>query len=131
MHILHHPSVVLSWFITRTGEFAVSVSSDKKMQFYAGKTGEPSFDIPDAHAGSIYSVAVNPTSTQLVTASADKSVKLWEVAEGSATCVQTCVPCEGPAQVRMRMPLVGVILLKIRLFLPVTYAANYILSLGG
>jgi WD40 repeat protein len=80
------------------GEFAVSVSSDKKMQFYEGKTGEPSFDVPNAHAGSIYSVAVAPTSNQVLTTSADKSVKRWEIIDGSATCVQTYAPCEGTPQ---------------------------------
>lgn len=88
-----------NFFFHFVGEFAISVSSDKKMQFYAGKTGEPSFDVPDAHAGSIYSVAVSPSSAQLMTASADKSVKLWEVSGEAATCVQTYVPVEGAAQV--------------------------------
>lgn len=81
------------------GDFAVSVSSDKKIQFYAGKTGEPSFDIQNAHAGSIYSVAVGADSTQLLTASADKSVKRWEVVDGNATCVQTYLPHEGTGQI--------------------------------
>ena len=69
------------------------------MQFYTGKTGEPSFDVPNAHAGSIYSVAISPDSTQVLTSSADKTVKRWEIADGSATCAQTYTPCEGTAQV--------------------------------
>jgi WD40 repeat protein len=81
----------------------VSVSSDKKIQLYTGKTGEPSVAVPDAHAGSIYSVAVGPDSTQLLTASADKSVKRWEIVEGSSSCAPVCshtfLPVEGPAQV--------------------------------
>ena len=80
----------------------MSVSSDKKIQLYGGKTGEPSADLPDAHAGSIYSVAVGPDSTQLLTASADKSLKRWEVVEGGAsapTCSHTFIPVESNAQV--------------------------------
>eukprot|EP00603_Paraphysomonas_imperforata_P006889 CAMPEP_0114434756 /NCGR_PEP_ID=MMETSP0103-20121206/12444_1 /TAXON_ID=37642 ORGANISM="Paraphysomonas imperforata, Strain PA2" /NCGR_SAMPLE_ID=MMETSP0103 /ASSEMBLY_ACC=CAM_ASM_000201 /LENGTH=632 /DNA_ID=CAMNT_0001604691 /DNA_START=25 /DNA_END=1923 /DNA_ORIENTATION=- len=83
-----------------SGDFCVSVSSDKKIQLYGGKTGEPTVDVPDAHAGSIYSVAVGPDSAQLLTASADKSLKRWEVVEGAApTCTHTFVPVEANAQV--------------------------------
>jgi WD40 repeat protein len=93
---------VLLNFCQFIGDFAVSVSSDKKIQLYGGKTGEPSADLPDAHAGSIYSVAVGPDSTQLLTASADKSLKRWEVVEGGAsapTCSHTFIPVESNAQV--------------------------------
>lgn len=62
------------------GERVVSVSSDRKIQLYDGKTGEQNGDIPDAHTGGIYSVSWSPDSTQFLTASADKTVKLWNAA---------------------------------------------------
>lgn len=69
------------------GTHAVSVGADKKIQLYDGKTGEPTREILDAHAGSIYSVAWNPEGTKFLTASADKTVKLWDV--DSASCETT------------------------------------------
>lgn len=62
------------------GSLIVSVSNDKKIQFFDGATGNPTTSIPEAHEGSIYSVAWNPQSTQIATASADKAIKIWEVA---------------------------------------------------
>jgi WD40 repeat protein len=40
--------------------------------------------VVDAHNGSIYSVAWNPASNKFLTASADKTVKLWDA--DSLTC---------------------------------------------
>lgn len=62
------------------GSSVVSVGSDKKIQFYDGTTGEPSGEIPNAHAGSVYSACFSPDSAKLLTSSADKTVKLWDVA---------------------------------------------------
>ena len=62
------------------GSRIVSVASDKKIQFYDGTTGLPNGSVIDAHAGSIYSASFSTDSTKLITASADKTVKLWNVA---------------------------------------------------
>ena len=59
------------------GSKAVSVGTDKKIQLYDGTTGEPTVDIVNAHDGGIYSVAFSPDSQHFLTASADKTVKLW------------------------------------------------------
>ena len=59
------------------GTRIASVGSDKKIQFYDGTTGEPTGEVLEAHAGSIYSVCFSPDSKKLITASADKTVKLW------------------------------------------------------
>jgi WD repeat-containing protein 1 (actin-interacting protein 1) len=77
------------------GEHIVSVSSDKKLQLYDGKTGEPTQEVVDAHAGSIYSAAFSADSTKLLTTSADKTGKLWDVS--SLICEQTFTPVASPA----------------------------------
>jgi WD repeat-containing protein 1 (actin-interacting protein 1) len=59
------------------GNRVISVGTDKKIQAYDGKTGEPSGEVLDAHAGGIYSVAFSPDNAYFITASADKTVKLW------------------------------------------------------
>jgi WD40 repeat protein len=62
------------------GERAVSVSSDKKIQFYDGKTGVENGEIVNAHGGSIYSVSFSADNNYILTTSADKTVKVWDVA---------------------------------------------------
>lgn len=88
------------------GEKAVSVSSDKKIQFYDGKTGAEETSIVDAHVGSIYSVAFTPDSTKIVTTSADKTVKLWDVA--TLACEQTFSPVD-PAESQVGDMQLGVV----------------------
>lgn len=53
---------------------------------YDGVTGQPLSTLGDqaaAHAGSIYALAWSPDSATLVTASADKTCKLWDVETGA------------------------------------------------
>jgi WD repeat-containing protein 1 (actin-interacting protein 1) len=88
------------------GEKVASVSSDKKIQFYDGKTGQEEGSIPDAHTGSIYCVAFSPDSTKIVTTSADKTVKYWDVA--SLTCEQTFTPGD-PADLQVGDMQLGVV----------------------
>ena len=89
---LDHSNPVHSNFVngvrySPNGLLIVSVSSDKKIQFYDGVSGQPTHAIPDAHNGSIYSVSWSADSTRISTASADKSVKIWEVS--TLQCVRT------------------------------------------
>lgn len=69
------------------GNRVVSCSSDKKIQFYEGATGAPDGQIVNAHGASVYSASFSPDSAKLLTASGDKTVKLWDVA--SLACEQT------------------------------------------
>ena len=62
------------------GEVFVTVSSDKKICIYEGKTGELKDSIPNAHAGTIYDISFLEDSTKFITSSADKTCKLWNLA---------------------------------------------------
>lgn len=83
---LDHSNAVHSNFVncvrySPDGSKAVSVSSDKKIQFYDGATGNPTTEIAaNTHAGTISSVAWSPDGTKIMTSSADKTVKVWNVA---------------------------------------------------
>ncbi|XP_073116264.1 actin-interacting protein 1-2 [Elaeis guineensis] len=61
----------------------ISVSSDKKGIIYDGKTGEKigELSMEDGHKGSIYAVSWSTDSKQVLTVSADKTAKIWEIME--------------------------------------------------
>jgi WD repeat-containing protein 1 (actin-interacting protein 1) len=63
------------------GKNLVSVGADAKIFLYDGKTGESkgALTTDNAHTGSIFAVGWDKSSSKLVTASADQSVKLWDV----------------------------------------------------
>ena len=61
---------------------------DIQVWLYDGKTGEPLSvlgEASDAHTGSIYSLAWSKDSSSVATASADKTVRLYDAASGACT----------------------------------------------
>ncbi len=62
------------------GEKFASGSADGKLFVFDGKTGEKMYEIgKPAHSGSIYSLCWDPTSQKIITASGDKTAKVWDV----------------------------------------------------
>jgi WD40 repeat protein len=57
---------------------AVSVGTDKKIVLYDGKTFEVKKELENAHGGGIYGVSWSSDSNRFVTASADKTCKIWD-----------------------------------------------------
>mmetsp|Transcript_19528 Transcript_19528/g.52625 ORF Transcript_19528/g.52625 Transcript_19528/m.52625 type:complete len:605 (+) Transcript_19528:69-1883(+) len=66
------------------GEAFVSVGADSKVVVYDGTSGAKSAEMPaeDNHTGAIYACTWAPDSTRLLTASADKTCKIWNVPGG-------------------------------------------------
>eukprot|EP01080_Neovahlkampfia_damariscottae_P006901 gene6901-11063_t len=64
------------------GSEFVTVSSDKTIAFFDGKTGAylQHMDNTGMHTGSIFSVAWSLDGKQIITCSADKTVKFWDSA---------------------------------------------------
>ena len=87
-----HKNYVNCVRFSKTGDVAASVGSDKKIVIYDGPEGKVltrdlrATSMLDHHQGSIYSLAFSPTdSSSLMTAGADKTIKLWTRGEEAAT----------------------------------------------
>jgi WD40 repeat protein len=55
-----------------------TVGTDKKLCFFDGKTGDFQKEVVDAHAGGIYGCSWGSDNRRLLTASADKTCKIWD-----------------------------------------------------
>ena len=64
------------------GTLCVCVSSDKMVSVYDGKTGELKYKKTEHKAG-VYGVAFSDDSKTFMTASADKTCKLWNAEDGT------------------------------------------------
>ncbi|KAI5454488.1 WD40 repeat-like protein [Naganishia albida] len=73
-----HTNFVQDVRFSHSGDYFASVGSDRKLFFYEGKTGGTVGEV-DAHSGSILACSWSPDSKYLSTASADGTVKLWDV----------------------------------------------------
>lgn len=81
--IRKHTKFVYDVKFSPDGTQLVSVGADAKIFLYDAKTGDDIAEITDGdndHKGSIFAVSWDPTSKFLLTSSADKSVKIWDVA---------------------------------------------------
>ena len=70
------------------GSTYLSVGSDMKLYVYSSEKGEIVKEIEDkkdGHKGAIYSFAWSPDSKQIITVSADKTAKIWNVEGGNVT----------------------------------------------
>lgn len=84
----------------------VTASSDKRVLVYDGLTGELKEELRDtsinmsskggekalAHFGSIYSLAFSPSGSRLATASADKTIKIWDMEHKKIEATLACAP---------------------------------------
>jgi len=73
------------------GSRFISVGADKAGIIYDGTSGGVvgSLDTAGGHTGSIYAVAWHPAGTHVVTASGDKSLKIWDM--GAAADKKPCI----------------------------------------
>ncbi|XP_022094433.1 WD repeat-containing protein 1-B-like [Acanthaster planci] len=77
-----HSKFVNTTRFSPDGNFFATGSSDQKVFMYTGKEGDLVVELKDgarAHVGGVYSVCFSPDSTRLLSASADKTVKMWDV----------------------------------------------------
>ncbi|KAL0441968.1 UNVERIFIED_CONTAM: Actin-interacting protein 1-2 [Sesamum radiatum] len=79
------------------GSKFISVGSDKKGIIYDAKTGDIIGELSseDGHKGSIYAISWSPNSKQVLTVSADKSAKIWEISDDNIGKVKKTLPCPG------------------------------------
>lgn len=74
------------------GSKFITVGSDRKGVIFDGKIGEKIGELSKegGHTGSIYAASWSPDSKQVLTVSADKSAKIWEISEtGNGTVKKT------------------------------------------
>ncbi|KAL5641057.1 hypothetical protein ACGC1H_001509 [Rhizoctonia solani] len=77
--ITTHTRFVQDVQFSPSGDVFASVGSDMKAFLYNGETGETLAELSGAHKGSIMACAWSPDSTNLLTSSMDRTVKLWDV----------------------------------------------------
>lgn len=81
------------------GSKFISTSSDKKGIIFSGQTGEKLGELSseNGHTGSIYAASWNPDGKQVLTVSADKTAKVWDIMEDGSGKVNTTFTLAGDA----------------------------------
>jgi len=64
------------------GDLYAASSCNGKVILYNGKEGDNAVELDGKHGGGCYDIAWSADSNELVSASADKTVKLWDVGSG-------------------------------------------------
>ncbi|KAG0164476.1 WD repeat-containing protein 1 [Apophysomyces sp. BC1034] len=79
--IQDHTRFVNAVAFSPNGDFFVSAGADAKLFLYDGSTGDKIHELAaeNGHTGNIFSVSWSPDSTQLLTSSADRTAKIWDV----------------------------------------------------
>lgn len=76
-----HTNFVNSVRYAPDGSVFITAGAEGKAYVYDGKTGDLIGELgAPAHKGGIYAVAFNPNSSEVLTVSGDKTVKIWNVA---------------------------------------------------
>ena len=77
----NHTKFVHDVAFSPDGKSLVSVGADAKVFLYDGKSGESkgALSADGGHKGSIFAVGWDKSSLKIVTASADQTIKLWDV----------------------------------------------------
>ncbi|PVU87220.1 hypothetical protein BB560_006529 [Smittium megazygosporum] len=77
-----HTSFVNDVKYSNSGDYFVSVGSDKKIFLFDGLSGDLISEIGDqktGHSGSVFGVSWSPDDQYILTSSADKTCKIWKV----------------------------------------------------
>jgi len=84
----HHKNYVNTVRYSPDGDSFISVSNDKQILIYDAESGEKKGELKDkekGHKGSIMSFSWSPCGKYILTASLDKSAKIWSVEENTVT----------------------------------------------
>eukprot|EP01096_Ripella_sp_DP13-Kostka_P014419 TRINITY_DN64_c0_g1_i1.p2 TRINITY_DN64_c0_g1~~TRINITY_DN64_c0_g1_i1.p2 ORF type:complete len:602 (-),score=332.37 TRINITY_DN64_c0_g1_i1:59-1864(-) len=118
------------------GNLFASAGSDKKIFLFDGKEGQFKAELggEGAHTGGVYSVSWGPDSSKLITASGDRTTKLWDVNTGQ--CITTFNFGEGTENQQVGTLWQGEFLLSVNLdghisYLDVNNPSNPIQVLKG
>ncbi|EAS35630.3 actin cortical patch component [Coccidioides immitis RS] len=99
-HRDNHSNYIYGVAFSPNGDNLISVSGDRRIWLYDGKTGEPKLQIGEGeHKGSIFAVSWSHDSRKFVTASADRTVKIWDVETQKVVQNWQLGPEQGPATV--------------------------------
>jgi len=69
------------------GDLWISVGQDKVGVIGDGETGQKLGNLGEGHTGGIYGVSWNPQGTQVLTASGDRTCKIWDISGGNGKIV--------------------------------------------